>query len=42
MLRAGVHGHEVLDHQKAAHHRGEWPSFAASADAVIAAKKEPK
>lgn len=42
MLHAGVHGHEVLDYQEAARHREEWPSFAASADAVIAAKKEPK
>ena len=42
MLHAGVHGHEVLDYQEAARHRGEWPSFAASADAVVAAKKEPK
>jgi len=38
MLRAGVHGRDVLDYQEAANRRGEWPTFGECADAVIARK----
>lgn len=41
MLAAGVHGRDVLDYQEAANRRGEWPSFAECADALIAKLKDP-